>query len=729
MDIYTTKELIMKTDKRKFALVNLITGYVMVIAFVALVLANRSETVVTPVIADNEAELFVEKVDEDVKISMYGSDRIAVFQGTIYTDPGFKAVDSEGNDVSDQVVVTGVNEVDTSTAGFTYKIEYTHINNSGEETNAERFVTVNGTTLITDNSVYRDRLTGVVLNDTDPVVAVVDNDPLYVDRDRDLIVGGRDVYVDDRGRIGAVEGHIGGGGNGGRVHGRDRDTIHGRDRVDSIGVDDDGVVVDRGLLDRRLADLDRAVADRDLFVDDSDKVVVDEKEKFGLDKEGVNLANLSLARDGDDVELGDVEDLEFDDNAKGKFGLNKGELYAYNFPSQGVGAGIGNSAVGAGSGAGAGLGAGIGEAVLDGETVPTLGGIGTYKSVPTVPPGTGTDTDNDGLTAETERALGTDPTKADSDGDGYSDGAEVTSYTNPSNPASNPGVPGSMASPTMGGVGGLVGGAGAGGAAGLVTGMVKPQLGVPGVPAPGCAECGGECKGHGHGHGKHEYDLPPDGALHIMMHVDGSGSILNTRKQLEIMKDTLLKDALLPYYNNDEKLYNRRVTIVDGNGERTLQFFTQATKKDNVLALVFQDEAQPAYHLPTFNKKPQDHYAKDLQKLKGGLNGYGGLYRGVMFQVDRGRTFAKSFKEFVECAWQGTGYLKNSNLRKYYWQENKRHIENKNGIVFSDEYHAKDSGDPQYYMDLILNASKKVGIDLKARGAGLTDGNYNKKTQ
>jgi hypothetical protein len=711
----------MKTDKRKIALVNLITGYVMVIAFVALVFANRSEPELTPIVANNdEAELFVETINEDVKISMYGSDRIAIRQGTIYTDPGFKAVDSSGNDISDQVVVTGVNEVDTSNTGFTYKIEYTHINNSGEETNAERFVTVNGTTLITDNSVYKDHLTGVVLNDRDPIVAVVDNDPLYVGRDRDLFVGDRDVYIDDRDRIGAVEGHIGGGGGG---HGGRDDRVHrgGRDRVD------DEVVVDRGLLDRRLADLDRAVADRDLFVDESDKVGVVEKEKFGLDKNGVNLANLALARDGDDAELGDVGELDFDDNANGKYGINKGELFAYNFPSQGVGAGIGNSAVGAGSGAGAGLGAGVGEAVLGGKTVPTLGGVGTYKSVPTVTPGTGSDGDSDGLEAEVEIALGTDPTKSDSDGDGYSDGEEITSYTNPSDPSSNPGSPGSMASPTMGGVGGLVSGAGAGCAAGLVTGMVKPQLGVPGVSTAGCAECEGECKGHGHG--KHEYDLPPDGALHIMMHVDGSGSILNTRKQLEIMKNTLLKDALLPYYNNDEKLYNRRVTIVDGNGERTLQFFTEASKKDNVLAVVFQDEAQPAYHLPTFNKKPQDHYSKDLQKLKGGLNGYGGLYRGIMFQVDRGKTFAKSFKEFVESAWQGKGYLENSNLRKYYWQENKRHIENKNGVVFSDEYHAKDSGDPQYYLDLILNASKKVGLDLRAKGAGLTDGNYNKKTQ
>ena len=57
------------------------------------------------------------------------------------------------------------------------------------------------------------------------------------------------------------------------------------------------------------------------------------------------------------------------------------------------------------------------------------------------------------------------------------------------------------------------------------------------------------------------------------------------------MKETLLKDALLPYYNNDEDLYNKRVTIIDNSGERTLRFFTEATKKDNVLAVAFQDEA------------------------------------------------------------------------------------------------------------------------------------------
>ena len=433
-------------DKKKLALASIIAGYTLATAFIVLIFANRPSDEI--VVAPEQEELFVEKVTEGVKIAMYGSDRIAIPQGTVYTDPGFKAVDSEGNDVSDQVIISGVNEVDTGKAGFTYKIEYTHINNNGDETKAERFVTVNGTDLIVNNPVvYKDHLDGIVVNDADPIVAVVDNDPLYVDRD--VIRGNRDVVIDDTHRIGAVEGGIGGNGHIGtdRVHRRDQH----RTRIKEDVYDKD---VDLGLLDRR-------IAEQDLFRDDTTEITKTKEKKFGLDEDGVNLANLTVAnnRGDDDAELGEV-DLNFDDNKNGTFGLNKGELYAYNFPSQGVGAGIGNSAVGAGSGAGAGLGAGIGEGVYNGETVPTLGGVGTYRSVPLVEPGTGTDADKDGLEVEAELALGTDPTKSDSDGDGYSDGEEIASYTSPSDPASNPGVPSSSA-PSMGGVGGLIGGAGA----------------------------------------------------------------------------------------------------------------------------------------------------------------------------------------------------------------------------------------------------------------------------
>jgi hypothetical protein len=596
-----------KKQTRRISTVNLITGYICAILFLFLILLNRADETSEPIAVEIEKEELFTTVNEP---------------------------DNE------EVIFDGVAPNRMYTNNTYPKI------------------------ISTTPRIIRD--SDVIIENTLPII------------DRDAVIYGhrtnRDLLIDEKifdkeyigNAVGHSESHIGVGSihrdsrhvnEGGRAHGGVRTNRNLDERVDI------------GLLDRRLAEVgivDNAVA---VNLDTHNRTAEKDIEKIGInvDDKTLDFSGLTLARDNDDIELGDIDLNENPDNEGRKgYGVGKGgELYAYNFPSQGVGAGIGSSALGAGVGGGAGLGAGIGEGILDGEAVPTLGGVGT----------------------------GTTPLAGQAAG-----------------------------APPSGGVGGLVGGAGAGGAAGLTQGYVIEKLGLG--MGKGCSEHGEGCEGH-HGHGEHNYDhLPKDGALYIMMHVDGSGSILNTRKQLDEMKNTLLKDALLPYYNNDEQLYNRRVLIVDGNGERTLQFFTEAAAKDNVLALVFQDEAAPDYHLPTFNKNPQDHYSKDLNKLKSKLNGYGGLYRGIMFQVDRGRTFAKSFKEMVECAWRGEGYLATENLKKYYWEENPHHIRNKDGVVFSDEYHAKDSGDPQYYLDLIFEASKKVGLDLDIYGAGLKDGRH-----
>ena len=47
------------------------------------------------------------------------------------------------------------------------------------------------------------------------------------------------------------------------------------------------------------------------------------------------IHNLTLAKNNkDDQDLGEL-DIDFDDNKNKNFGINKGELYAYSFPSQG----------------------------------------------------------------------------------------------------------------------------------------------------------------------------------------------------------------------------------------------------------------------------------------------------------------------------------------------------------------------------------------------------------
>ena len=139
-----------------------------------------------------------------------------------------------------------------------------------------------------------------------------------------------------------------------------------------------------------------------------------------------------------------------------------------------------------------------------------------------------------------------------------------------------------------------------------VVGEVKPRLGVH------CTKVG---VGNGNYGGRREYDLPPNGALHIMIHEMEVEAAFNLSQVRREMKETA-QATLLPYYNNDEDLYNKRVTIIDNSGERTLRFFTEVTKKDNVLAVAFQDEPAPDYHLPTFNKTPQNLYSSDLPNLK-----------------------------------------------------------------------------------------------------------------
>lgn len=505
------------------------------------------------------------------------------------------------------------------------------------ETNSTdiRIIETNNT-IIQERIVYKDRVQFPVnsisehfvqpLRDTGVVRDFAHVDEILTNDYRDDTLRGSHIGNIKRGDV-----------NRDRLHDKSRGN---RDRIIRDEVNSDVIYRDDsdiGLLDRRLHEIDSTNHDED----------------------STNIGNLTPDSDNKD-DIGDIGD-DFKNTTGEGSKVASGELYAYSFPSNGVGAGIGSGALGAGGGLGAGLSAGVGQGVMSGETVPTLGGVGSYA-----PPGSGA-----------------------------------------------PGAPGAGAPGS--GTGGLTNGAGAGAAAGLMTGKVIAALGIAG---PGV--------GTGVGGGGYNYDhLPKDGALHIMMHVDGSGSILNTRKQLEIMKDTLLKTALLPYYNNDEELYDRRVTIISSAGERTLKFFEEAAKKDNVLAIAFQDEAQPAYHLPNFNKRPEEFYLDDLNNLKVSLDGYDGVYRGVMFQVDRGNTFAKSFKEFVGNAFRGEGYLQSDNLKRYYKDNNTANIKNKDGVVFSDEYHAKDSGTPQYYLDLILNASSKIGLDLKNHAGGLTDGKYN----
>ena len=316
---------------RTLALSSLVAGYALAVGFGLLLILDSGDQDQT---VNNDTELnsgevlsAVETEENDLPvITLTGGGSIAWPAGKQWVDPGYSAI-VDGEDLT--AFVETASFVDVNTPGQ-YKVIYTiKDSNSGDVLDSvERFVTVNPGGIFTGaNVAYNDRLDGVVLND-DKITAVVgrdDDDIVYVDNDdRHLSLAGH-----DRG------GAFGGNGGNGRVRG-------GRDRV---VIEDD---VDVGLLDRRLATLE----DDDLVIieDDDDLVARLDRKDIGLDRGGndrVNVGNfVPDARRGNfkDEELGAVGKFDKDGAGFGKGsmpGVGKGsEVFAYNFPSQGVGAGL-----------------------------------------------------------------------------------------------------------------------------------------------------------------------------------------------------------------------------------------------------------------------------------------------------------------------------------------------------------------------------------------------------
>ncbi|MEJ6621467.1 MAG: DUF5011 domain-containing protein, partial [Opitutae bacterium] len=373
---------------RTIALSSLAVGYALALGFGALLLLGTDDPqqVTTDDSVTEEGELVAASEGADGEssvITLAGGTSIPWPVGKLWVDPGYTAI------VGDEDLTAFVETasfVDVNTPGQ-YRVIYTiKDSKTGNVMDTiDRFVTVNpGGFIAGANVAYNDRLEGIVVDDRKITAVIGDNDDdiVYVDNDdRHLRLAGHDL---GNGQV------VGGNGGNGRIRG-------GRNRV----VIDD---VDAGLLDRRLATLDD---DELVIIDDDDDLVVRlDRKDIGLDRGGndrVNVGNfVPDARRGnfDDEELGAVGDFDKDGAGFGKGtmpGVGKGsEVYAYNFPSQGVGAGIGSPAVGAAAGF-AGLGAGIGQAVMDGQAVPALGGIGTYTPPAPAQP-EGPDSDNDGIT-------------------------------------------------------------------------------------------------------------------------------------------------------------------------------------------------------------------------------------------------------------------------------------------------------------------------------------------
>lgn len=189
---------------------------------------------------------------------------------------------------------------------------------------------------------------------------------------------------------------------------------------------------------------------------------------------------------------------------------------------------------------------------------------------------------------------------------------------------------------------------------------------------------------------------------YIYIYFDSSGSMASTEAPLGIMRDTLLQDALLPFYDNDPALYASRVTVISQSNERTIDMLNinGNTPDGNVVSLVFQDEANSVYHGSTFSDTDTRTatYDSDLATFRARLASFDpSYYRGVVFQVIPNSGTA--FKDFMTAIQNGTNNYAGANG-----------LSDRTEIVYT--YDVTDGGTPAYYLTQVTDALTALGFDL-----------------
>ena len=186
----------------------------------------------------------------------------------------------------------------------------------------------------------------------------------------------------------------------------------------------------------------------------------------------------------------------------------------------------------------------------------------------------------------------------------------------------------------------------------------------------------------------------------INIYFDSSGSMDSTIAPLTIMRDTLLKDALLPLYGDDEAAYDANVQVISQADERTLDMINinGTTPTGNVISLIFQDEANPVYHAIGYADTDAltAQYVTDLGVLRGRLAGFTANYlRAVIFQVDAngGVLDFQNWVKDVELGTAGTIGLSD-----------------RSEVIY--KYNIADGGTASYYLTQIQLALTELGYEL-----------------
>lgn len=195
---------------------------------------------------------------------------------------------------------------------------------------------------------------------------------------------------------------------------------------------------------------------------------------------------------------------------------------------------------------------------------------------------------------------------------------------------------------------------------------------------------------------------------------DDSGSMNSTLDPLIQMRDTLLKESLLPYFNNDSNLYDERVKVklfseydvgssdpFGSADERTMLMISapnNAADITKVINLVFQDESTPYGAESTFDDSVQTTtYAYDVENTRNALESAPYSYNSVVFQVNTGPNTYAGFRQFLQAVQNGTGaYASSGGLSDF---ANIDYI-----------YNVLPGSTPNFYANLIVRTLNDIGL-------------------
>jgi hypothetical protein len=209
-------------------------------------------------------------------------------------------------------------------------------------------------------------------------------------------------------------------------------------------------------------------------------------------------------------------------------------------------------------------------------------------------------------------------------------------------------------------------------------------------------------------------EVPPiqiDENTEIFIWFDDSGSMNSTLSPLETMRNTILRDCLVQFYNGNYAKYDQNVTVNNFSSkslgtERTFYVMnttgtTQTTTK--VINLVFQDESSP-YNADggSFNTSVRSgQYSTDIAAFRNTLDNVpnSNYYRGIIFRVNTGPNSYDGFRQFIQAVKNGTNAYSGTNG-----------LSDKNEVTWVSDVTAASTA--QYYADTIINALNTLGYNL-----------------